>query len=84
MLPFREKNESASLYMMRDLIKKTAPSIGLKPYSHNIVYFALADISREFGVAEANQAIRDFNLADKGFNEESELTEPTEPTGENP
>jgi len=68
-----DKNESASLHKLRDRIQKeAAPSIGLKPYSHNIVRLALADISRKFGVAEANRAVRDFDLAAKGFNEEPE------------
>lgn len=67
-----DKTESASLHKLRDYIQKEAPFIGLKPYSHNLVRLTLADICRKFGVAEANRAVRDFNLVVEGFTEKPE------------
>ncbi len=44
------------------------PYVGRKPYSHNIIRIVLAEIEKKFGRAEANRAVRDFNLERKGFN----------------
>ncbi len=45
-----------------------AQFVDLKPYSHNLVTMMLQNIAKKFGKAEANQAIDDFNLAEKGWN----------------
>jgi len=62
----------AKLAQLRDTIRREAKHIGRKPYSHNIVGLALQQIDREFSTTDANQAIRDFKLARKGFNEVAE------------
>ena len=46
--------------------------MGVRPYSHNIIRITLAQIADAHGRAKANQAVRDFDLAAKGFNEEPE------------
>jgi hypothetical protein len=46
--------------------------VGIRPYSHNIIRLTLAEIDKRFGRPAANKAVRDFNLEDKGFNEEPE------------
>ena len=62
----------AKLAQLRDTIRREAKHIGRKPYSHNIVRIALQQIDQEFGTADANQAVRDFKLERKGFNEVEE------------
>lgn len=57
---------------LRWRIRQEAPYVGIKPFSHNIIRLTLAEIARKFGRAEANQAVRDFNLESKGFNQEPE------------
>ena len=57
---------------LRDRIKKEAPFIGIKPFSHNIVGLSLQEIAKKFSVKDANRAVRDFKLNAKGFNEEPE------------
>ncbi len=46
--------------------------MGKRPYSHNIIRLALAEIDRTFGRPAANKAVVDFKLESKGFNEELE------------
>ncbi len=62
--------QTARLKDLRACIKREAPFVGKKPYSHNIIRFNLAIIDSEFGRAEANRAVRNFRLKAKGFNEE--------------
>ena len=62
--------QSARLEELRACIKREAPFVGKKPYSHNIIRFNLAIIASEFGGEEANRAVRNFRLKSKGFNEE--------------
>ena len=62
--------QSARLEELRACIKREAPFVGKKPHSHNIIRFNLAIIASEFGVEEANRAVRNFRLKSKGFNEE--------------
>lgn len=57
---------------LRRRVKCEAPFIGAKPYSHNIVRLTLAQIAEDHSRAEANRAVRDFNLESKGFNTEPE------------
>ena len=45
---------------------------GIKPYSHNIIGLTLNGIAGEFGMAEANRAIRDFGLEELGWREVGE------------
>ena len=72
----------STLKEYRDRIKKESPNVGKLPYSHNIIAFSLRDISRHFGVAEANKAIRDFKLDRLGWIEQiGEEPDPTIPSG---
>jgi hypothetical protein len=57
---------------LRKRVKREAPFIGVKPYSHNIVRLTLAQIAQDHGRAEANEAVREFNLESRGFNTEPE------------
>jgi hypothetical protein len=57
---------------LRKRIKKDAPYVGVRPYSHNIIRLTLAQIAQDHGRAEANKAVRDFHLESKGFNTEPE------------
>lgn len=57
------------LNTLRDRIRREAPYIDVRPYSHNIVGLALQEIAQKFGADEANKAVRDFKLKPKGFNE---------------
>ncbi|MHB8108287.1 MAG: hypothetical protein ACYDH4_12825 [Candidatus Cryosericum sp.] len=61
---------SETLCQLRHRIKREAPYVGVRPYSHNIVRLTLAAIDKMHGRAEANKAVRDFKLENKGFNEE--------------
>ncbi len=63
---------SETLAQLRQRIKREALFVGKRPYSHNIIRLALAEIDRRFGRPEANKAIVDFKLESKGFNQESE------------
>lgn len=63
---------SETLRQLRHRIKREAPYVGKRPYSHNIIHLALAEIDRRFGRPAANMAVVEFNLESKGFNEEPE------------
>jgi len=63
---------SETLRELRQRIKREAPYVGKRPYSHNIIRLALAEIDRRFGRPAANKAVVDFKLESKGFNEELE------------
>jgi hypothetical protein len=63
---------SQTLTQLRQRINGEAPYVGTRPYSHNIIRLALAEIDRRFGRPEANKAVVDFKLENKGFNREPE------------
>ena len=63
---------SETLRQLRARVKRESPYVGIRPYSHNIIRLTLAEIDKRFGRPAANKAVRDFNLAAKGFNEEPE------------
>ena len=63
---------SETLRQLRARVKRESPYVGIRPYSHNIIRLTLAEIEKRFGRPAANKAVRDFNLEDKGFNEELE------------
>lgn len=63
---------SETLRQLRERIKRESPYVGVRPYSHNIIRITLAQIADAHGRAKANQAVRDFHLTAKGFNEEPE------------
>jgi len=63
---------NAQLAQLRDKIRQEAKQVGRQPYSRNLVRMLLRQIDKEFGTAAANQVVRDFKLARKGFNEEPE------------
>lgn len=51
----------------RDTIRREAPWVDIKPYSHNIIAIALSAIAVRWGTDEAEKAIDDFKLARKGW-----------------
>jgi len=55
------------LRALRAKIAYAAKTVDIKTYSHNIVTIALRQIAKEFGDAEANQAITDFKLERLGW-----------------
>ncbi len=57
---------------LRWRIRQETPHVGIKPFSHNIIRMALAEIAEKFGRAEANRAVADYRLEHKGFNQEPE------------
>jgi len=63
---------SETLRQLRGRIKREAPYVGVRPYSHNTIRITLAQIADTHGRTKANQAVRDFNLTANGFNEEPE------------
>jgi len=63
---------SETLRQLRQRIKREAPYVGKRPYSHNIIRLALAEIDRRFGRPAANMTVVNFKLESKGFNEEPE------------
>jgi hypothetical protein len=54
---------------LRLQIAKYAPIVDTPAdqYAHNIVGLCLSQIAKEFGVADANEAIEDFGLEAKGW-----------------
>ena len=59
-----------TLTELRAQIQHESRSVGTKPYSHNIIRLALAQIDKEYGRTEANKAIDDFNLKQEGWDYE--------------
>jgi hypothetical protein len=57
---------------LRNRIRKEAPYVGVRPFSHNIIRLTLLEIKRKYSLEEANKAVCDFNLEAKGFNKEPE------------
>mgnify|MGYP001116751977 CR=1 FL=1 len=56
-----------SLSEWRAIIRREAPYVDLKPYSHNIISIALQAIAKDHGNEEANKTIDDFNLERLGW-----------------
>ena len=50
-----------------ETIDKEVDFIGVRPYSHNIIGFALAGAAKKFGKEVANDLIDEFNLEDHGW-----------------
>lgn len=57
---------------LRATIARESHFVDLKPFSHNIIGLALAQIDKEFGRAEANKAINDFDLESLGWSSKHE------------
>jgi len=68
----RTEIRTETLADLRAQIRREAPYIGRRRFSHNIIGLLLNMIAKKFGRDEANKAIRDFKLERKGFNEEPE------------
>ncbi len=60
---------SKTLDELRDQIEELAPTVDTPAdgYGHNIISLCLAQIDTEFGTAEANKAIENFDLEDLGW-----------------
>ena len=56
-----------TLKELRKMIEKEVPYVDIKQYSHNIISLVLMQISSQFGPAEANKAIEDFDLESMGW-----------------
>ena len=61
---------TTTLEDLRDEIDAEAEWVDIKPYSHNIISLLLRQIARTYGPAEADRAIRDFGLEEKGWRQE--------------
>jgi len=58
-----------TLEELRDQIEDEAPFVDIRGYSHNIISCCLRMIDKNHGTEAANQAIRDFDLEQKGWKE---------------
>ncbi len=65
----RHRTMDGQLKRLRERIEREVPFVGRKPYSHNIIGLTLNQIAGEYGVAEANRAMRDFGLEKLGWRE---------------
>lgn len=59
-----------SLQRLRETIAMEYRYVDKRPYSHNIISLALQSIARNYGKAEANEAIEDYNLEKLGWKKE--------------
>ena len=57
------------LGQLRDTVRREAKRINHTPEAYDNVRLALQQIEDEFGTADADQAVRDFKLKRKGFEE---------------
>ena len=55
---------------LRQEIEDEARYVDIKSHSHNIITTCLGAIARDHGVKAANQAVRDFDLERKGWNQQ--------------
>jgi len=60
---------SKSLKKHRKIIKRERPYIYNNPYSRDIINITLQIIANDFGIEEANKAIKDFKLKELGWRE---------------
>ncbi len=51
-------------------IKKYAPQVDKASHANNLISLALRGINEHFGAEEANRAVRDFNLEEKGWSQQ--------------
>ena len=61
-----------NLEEMKNKLEREAPNVDIKPYSHNIITLTLNMIKDNYGVEEANRAIREFDLDELGWSDEIE------------
>jgi hypothetical protein len=54
----------------RATIAEYAPLVGNTSHAHNIVSLSLRMIAEACGVEEANRAVRDFKLEEKGWSQQ--------------
>lgn len=57
---------------LRRKIRLLVPSVGVLPYSHNIIGLYLMSIASRYGIKEANKAICDFGLERLGWSKVQE------------
>ena len=62
-----QTGEVLVLKELRKRISAEVRSVGVKPYSHNIIGLILSQINDAFGREAANQAIVDFDLEKLGW-----------------
>jgi len=61
---------SRTLDEWRDDLKKYVPQVDRTSHAHNIIGLVLRNIHEQFGVEEANRAVRDFKLEEKGWSQQ--------------
>ena len=61
---------SRTLNKWRADIQTYAPHVDRMTYAHNIINLALRGINEQFGTEEANRAVRDFKLEEKGWSQQ--------------
>jgi len=61
---------SRTLAEWRDDLKKYAPQVDQTTHAHNLISLALRNINEHFGLEEANRAVRDFKLEEKGWSQQ--------------
>lgn len=61
------KKPHKTLQQYRGDIARQARYVDIKPYSHNIISLTLGMIAEHYGQEEANKAIIDFDLEEKGW-----------------
>ncbi len=59
-----------TLEELRAEIKEYAPLVDKTSHAHNLINLALGSINRDFGREEANRAVRDFKLEEKGWSQQ--------------
>ena len=58
-----------TLAELRKQIKDEARYVDVRSHSHNIITINLGMIHADYGVEEANKAVRDFKLERKGWSQ---------------
>lgn len=61
------KPKPRTVAQLRSEIQDEVKTVGLLPYSHNIISLCLAAIAKTYGKEQANLAIEDFNLEAYGW-----------------
>jgi len=64
------EERSRTLDELRQDIKDEAPYVDVRSHSHNIINLCLRMIAKDHGKEEANKAVRDFKLEQKGWTQQ--------------
>lgn len=61
------RTKHKTLAVLKQEIAEEVDSVGLLPYSHNIISLCLAAIAKTYGKEEANKTIEEYNLEAYGW-----------------